>query len=217
LLAFRVQPEETLTVNADDHRLISDCLAGNSAAFGALVTRYQDRLYNTVFRLVDNPEDARDAVQEAFLSAYQSLAGFKGDSLFFTWLYRIAINTAISMRRKQRAVLRLTAGMNPGAHGEPADRSEASQPGRALEMAEDERRIHQALGRMSPEHRAVLVLKDMEGRKYEEMAELLEVPIGTIRSRLHRARLELRDILLQQENMVEPLNQPGLKQPRRNG
>ena len=190
-------------MNADDHRLISDCLAGDAAAFGALVTRYQDRLFNTVFRLVVNAEDARDVVQEAFLSAYQSLAAFKGDSLFFTWLYRIAINNAISMKRKQRAVLRLTTGLETGAVAEPADRSEATQPGRAMEMAEDERRVHQALSRLSAEHRTVLVLKDMEGRKYEEMAEILEVPIGTIRSRLHRARLEMRDLLLADEKKLE--------------
>lgn len=187
-------------MNADEHRLISDCLAGDHAAFGTLVARYQDRLYNTVFRLVGNAEDARDAVQETFLSAYQSLAGFKGDSLFFTWLYRIAINHAISMKRKQRVVLRL--GSARGSGTEPADPSDAAQPGRALEMAEDERRIQEALARMSPEHRTVLILKDMEGRKYEEMAELLDVPVGTIRSRLHRARFELRDILLQEEKKV---------------
>ena len=190
-------------MNADDHRLISECLAGNPAAFGVLVTRYQDRLFNTVFRLADNAEDARDVVQEAFLSAYQSLAAFKGDSLFFTWLYRIAINHAISMKRKQRPVLRLTTGLEAGTVAEPADPSEATQPGRALEMAEDERRIHQALARLSAEHRTVLVLKDMEGRKYEEMAEILEVPIGTIRSRLHRARLEMRDLLLAEEKEIE--------------
>jgi RNA polymerase sigma-70 factor, ECF subfamily len=190
-------------VNADDNRLISECLAGNTAAFGELVTRYQDRLYNTVFRLVNQPEDARDAVQEAFLSAYQSLSTFKGDSLFFTWLYRIAINTAISLKRKQRAALRLTSGLESGTLNEPVDPSDLAQPGRALEMAEDEKIIHQALNRLSAEHRTVLVLKDMEGRKYEDMADILEVPIGTIRSRLHRARLELRDILLQDEKKVE--------------
>jgi len=89
-------------VNADDNRLISECLAGNTAAFGELVTRYQDRLYNTVFRLVNQPEDARDAVQEAFLSAYQSLATFKGDSLFSSWVYRVAANTALMRLRSQR-------------------------------------------------------------------------------------------------------------------
>jgi RNA polymerase sigma factor (sigma-70 family) len=82
---------------------------------------------------------------------------------------------------------------------EPQDPSESNQPGHALEMAEEERRLHQALRRLSPEHRSVLVLKDMEGMKYEEMAVVLEVPVGTIRSRLHRARLELREILLQEE------------------
>src|SRR6266704_4555873 len=190
-------------MSADDQRLIAEFLQGRSAAFGELVRRYQDRLFNTVYRLLDNAEDAQDVVQDAFLNAYQSLATFKGDSLFFTWLYRIAINTAISMKRKQRTVLQLTSGLESGTVNEPADPSEATQPGRALEMAEDERRIQQALSRLSPEHRTVLVLKDMEGRKYEDMAELLEVPIGTIRSRLHRARLELRDILLKDEDKVE--------------
>lgn len=190
-------------MNGDDHRLIAQSVAGDTGAFSVLVTRYQDRLYNTVFRLVGNAEDARDVVQEAFLSAYQSLDSFKGGSLFFTWLYRIAINNAISMKRRQRAVLRLTAGLESGMRSEPADPSQDAQPGRALEMAEDERRVHQGLARLSAEHRTVLVLKDMEGRKYEDIAELLEVPIGTVRSRLHRARLELRDILLQTERQVE--------------
>jgi RNA polymerase sigma-70 factor (ECF subfamily) len=180
-------------VSADDQQLIAECLAGRTAAFGELVTRYQDRLYNTVYRLLEHGEDARDVVQEAFLSAYQSLRTFKGDSLFFTWLYRIAANTAISHKRKQRVVLRLQGGEGCT---EPPDSSEANRPEHALEMAEEEKRVHEALNRLSAEHRMVLVMKDMEGQKYEEMAEILQVPIGTVRSRLHRARLELRDILL---------------------
>lgn len=184
--------------------MIAQCLAGDTAAFGVLVSRYQDRLFNTVFRLVGSAEDAADVVQEAFLSAYQSLGAFKGDSMFFTWLYRIAMNNAISLKRKQRVVLRLATGQERGSTAEPADRSEAAKPGRAMEMAEDERRVHEALARLSSEHRAVLVLKDMEGRKYEEIAEVLEVPIGTIRSRLHRARIELRDIMLADEKELKP-------------
>ena len=185
-------------MNADDQQLIADCLKGRSAAFGELVSRYQDRVYNTVYRLLDNAEDARDVTQEAFLSAYQSLHAFKGDSLFFTWLYRIAVNTAISHKRKRRGVLRLH---DPAAGPvEPADPSETNRPEHAMELAEEEKRVQEALGRLSPEHRAVLVMKDMEGQKYEDMADVLGVPIGTIRSRLHRARLELRDILLQEQS-----------------
>jgi RNA polymerase sigma-70 factor (ECF subfamily) len=180
---------------SDDHRLIADCLRGRTAAFGELVRRYQDRLYNTVYRLVGNAEDAHDVVQDAFLNAYQSLESFKGDSQFFTWLYRIAFNTAVSLKRKQRVVLRIESGHGEGGTQEPLDPSESNRPGHALEQAEEERRLHEALQRLSAEHRAVLVLKDLEGLKYEEMAEALQVPIGTIRSRLHRARVELRELL----------------------
>jgi RNA polymerase sigma-70 factor (ECF subfamily) len=186
-------------VSADDHRLIADCLKGRTSAFGEIVRRYQERLFNTVYRLVDNAEDAQDVVQETFLSAYQSLDSFKGDSLFFTWLYRIAMNTAISLKRKQRVALSIDAHRAGDNNHEPLDGSEYSQPGLALEKAEQERRIQEALNRLSPEHRTVLVLKDMDGMKYESMAEVLQVPIGTIRSRLHRARLELRDILQTEE------------------
>ncbi len=193
------------TVSADDRRLIADCLQGDSAAFGELVRRYQDRLYNTVLRLVDHPEDAQAVVQDAFLQAYQALGGFKGDSQFFTWLYRIAMNTAISWKRKQRVTLRMHGGRDEGGGTvEPVDPSEWSQPGYALDQAERERTIRQALSRLSPEHRAVLILKDMEGQKYEDMAEVLQVPIGTIRSRLHRARLELRELLKQQDEERKP-------------
>jgi RNA polymerase sigma-70 factor, ECF subfamily len=185
-------------VEGDDLVVIADCLAGKTAAFGALVGRYQDRLYNTVFRLVDNAEDALDVVQEAFLSAYQSLESFKGDSQFFTWLYRIAVNTAISHKRKRRVVARID-GRNGEAALDPLDPSAHGQPGHALERAEEEQRVHGALARLSPEHRAVLVMKELDGLKYEEIAEALRVPIGTVRSRLHRARLELRELFEQDE------------------
>jgi RNA polymerase sigma-70 factor, ECF subfamily len=186
-------------VSADDNRLINESRGGNTAAFGELVSKHQDRLFNTVLRLVNNSEDARDVVQEAFLHAYQSLHSFKGDSLFFTWLYRIAVNTAISMKRKQKPVLRIRPGGDENQAVDPLDSAETNRPGYAIELAEEERRVHYALAKLSAEHRAVLVMKDMEGLKYEEMAEILGVPVGTIRSRLHRARLEIREILLQQE------------------
>jgi RNA polymerase sigma-70 factor (ECF subfamily) len=186
-------------VSDDDHRLIAASLDGDTAAFGDLVRRYQDRLYNTVYRLLDNADDAQDVVQDAFMNAYQSLAGFKGDSQFFTWLYRIAVNTAISHKRKQRVTLSIEAGRNGQGRVEPLDTSDASRPGQALERAEEERRVQCALNRLSLEHREVLILKDLEGEKYEAMAERLGVPIGTIRSRLHRARCELRELLEKEE------------------
>ncbi|MFO0821595.1 MAG: sigma-70 family RNA polymerase sigma factor [Gemmataceae bacterium] len=156
--------------------------------------RYQARLYNAAIRLVDNAEDAADVVQDAFLNAYQSLHSFKGDAEFFTWLYRIAFNTAISLKRKRRAAVSLDA-VGPEGGIDPDDPSDYVKPGLALERTEEERQLQEAMVRLSHEHREVLVLKDIEGMQYDEIAEILKVPIGTIRSRLHRARLELRELL----------------------
>jgi RNA polymerase sigma-70 factor (ECF subfamily) len=186
-------------VSDDDRRLIANCLGGRRDAFGELVSRYQARLYNAVIRVVDNPEDAADVVQDAFLNAYQSLHSFKGDAEFFTWLYRIAFNTAISLKRKKRATVSLDAS-GPEGGIDPDDPSEYIKPGAALQRSEEEAQLQEAMNRLSHEHREVLVLKDIEGLKYEEIAEILGVPIGTIRSRLHRARLELRDLLPPEDN-----------------
>lgn len=182
-------------VNNDDRRLITESLNGRQSAFGELVVRYQDRLFNAVVRVVDNADDALDVVQDAFVSAYQSLSTFKGDAEFYTWLYRIAFNTAVSLRRRRRSLVSLETGRDGEAVIDPADPHEDLQPGVSLERSEEEAALQAGLNRLSAEHRIVLVLKDIEGLKYEQIAEILEVPIGTIRSRIHRARLELRDLL----------------------
>ncbi len=179
----------------DDGRLIAESLAGNQGAFGILVGRYQDRLFNAVYRVLDNLEDAQDVTQESFVSAYQSLASYKGDAQFFTWLYRIAMNAAISLRRKKRATISLDSAIGSVTTFHPVDESRDSQPGSALERAESEAQLRWALNRLSMEHRAVIVLKDIDDLRYEEIAEIMKVPIGTVRSRLHRARLELRELL----------------------
>lgn len=184
-------------MNADDRRLIRDTLSGQSAAYGELVRRYQDRLFNAVLRVVGKPEDAADVVQDAFVNAYQSLRSFQGDAEFFTWLYRIAFNAAISWRRRQRNTLSLDAERGGLSIAEPADESRDIRPGEAMERREEEERIAAALAKVSDDHREVLVLKDLEGLKYDAIAEILDIPIGTVRSRLHRARLELHDLLVQ--------------------
>jgi RNA polymerase sigma-70 factor (ECF subfamily) len=190
-------------VSADDQRLLADSRRGNLQAFGELVRRYQDRLFNTVYRLLDNTEDAQDVVQEAFLSAFQALKSFKGQAQFYTWLYRIAVNSAISLKRKKRVGLSIHIGPGETFAFEPLDPSEANRPDFSLERQEEEQRVQDALNRLSPEHRAVLILKDIQGEKYETMAAILSVPVGTIRSRLHRARMEMRELLEQEERHKE--------------
>ena len=186
--------------SADDRRLIDECLKGRTAAYGDLVRRHQDRLFNTVYRVLGHTDDAQDVVQDTFISAYQSLHTFKGDSQLFTWLYRIAMNAAITLKRKKKAAISLDTGSKNELIIDPSDQSVDNQPGDSMERNEDEARLKEALARLSPEHRAVIVMKDIDDMKYEAIAEILKVPIGTVRSRLHRARLELRELLEQKKD-----------------
>jgi RNA polymerase sigma-70 factor (ECF subfamily) len=180
--------------SAEDSRLIQDCLKGSSDANAALVRKYQDRLYNTVLRVTGHAEDARDLVQDAFVQAYRALDRFQGDSAFYTWLYRIAVNTAISHKRRYRAMASIE-GNTRGASFDPADDAVQSDPSGRMEQDDRDRQVREAIDGLPFEYRTVLVMKEIDGHKYETIAHMLNCPIGTVRSRLHRARLELRDRL----------------------
>ncbi len=177
---------------SDDAQLIEQALGGHSEAFGQLVLKYQDRLYNTVFHVVGHAEDARDIVQEAFVQAFLKLESFRRHSAFYTWLYRIAFNAAMTSRRKRRPTLSVNRAKESG-NVEPAD--DEDEPAESLERKERCRQVRHAIGQMPEEYRIVLVLREIDGCCYETIAEVLDLPIGTVRSRLHRARMHLRDQL----------------------
>jgi RNA polymerase sigma-70 factor (ECF subfamily) len=177
---------------ASDEELIAAFLQGRAEAFSVLVRRYQNRLFNTLSRYLNQDEDALDVVQETFLSACQALPRFKRGSQFYTWLYRIAMNHAIDLRRR-KVRLAFAGGMEGLENA--TDDSRNSKPESLAEQKEAGELVQRALMCLSGEHRLVLVLKDIDEMQYEEIAEVIGVPIGTVRSRLHRARLELRDVL----------------------
>jgi RNA polymerase sigma-70 factor (ECF subfamily) len=186
-----------MTGSQDDHTLVAACRAGQTESFGELVRRYQDRLYPTIVRLIGSPEDAQDILQDAFVRAFEKLDQFQGESSFYTWVYRIAVNLALSGRRKRNG--RGHSWPKHRSHDrsilDPPDSSLETDPAMALELVERETIIEAALDALGPEHRAVVVLKDFDGHRYEEISALLQIPVGTVRSRLHRARCELRDRL----------------------
>jgi len=186
----------------DDLSLVETCRGGQTEAFGALVRRYQDRLYSTVLRLVGSSEDAEDVLQDAFVRAFERLDQFHGDSSFYTWIHRIAVNLALSgyRRRRVRVSLKRSRMWSAPVSSEPADLSPEADPTISLERAERERIIEDALDCLGPEHRAVVILKDFDGHRYEEISAILDIPVGTVRSRLHRARCELRELL---RNLVD--------------
>ncbi|HUY35883.1 MAG TPA: sigma-70 family RNA polymerase sigma factor [Pirellulales bacterium] len=185
----------------DDNRLIDETLAGNSAAFGDLVRKYQDRLYNTIAHVIGSPEDARDVVQDAFVQAFVKLETFQRTSAFYTWLYRIAFNAAISGKRRRKPTLSVERQREQCGE-EPVDGGGA--PGERLEQQELAAQVRAALAKLSEEHRAVIVLREMDGHDYDAIAGILDLPVGTVRSRLHRARLRLREELKQVLQLDHP-------------
>jgi RNA polymerase sigma-70 factor (ECF subfamily) len=186
----------------DDQTLIDACRAGKTEAFGILVRRYQDRLYPTVLRLTGCAEEAQDLLQETFLRAFEKLSKFQGDSSFYTWVYRIAVNLALSGRRRRRPRANLGEGTDGNTGIAVVDPRE-TDPSLPLERAERERTVQNALNSLAADHRAVVVMKEYDGLRYEEIGVILGIPVGTVRSRLHRARCELREklrVLIDQES-----------------
>lgn len=177
---------------SDDSELVTAAQQGDREAFGSLVERYQDRVYNTLVRVVGSREDALDVTQEAFVQAYVKLASFRGESKFFTWLYRIAMNLALSHRRKRRPNLSVDE-MRQNIGEEPI--SDQASPEKVAISQEHAATVQQALAELGDQHCQILVLREMENCSYEEISEILEMPIGTVRSRLFRARLQLKEKL----------------------
>ncbi len=185
--------------NLTDQQLIDQTLAGNTDAFGGLVGRYQDRLFNSIVHVIRNESDAEDVVQDAFVLALTKLDSFKGNSQFYTWLFRIARNVAISRLRKKRPKVSLDAPPvgDDVAHVVRLELpDDGAAPSEKMERQERAQALMNALGRLSNEHREILVLREMDNLDYETIAEMLELAVGTVRSRLHRARSQLRELLM---------------------
>ncbi|PYN21260.1 MAG: hypothetical protein DMD99_20115 [Candidatus Rokuibacteriota bacterium] len=183
-------------MDSDDAALIERCRAGDLAAFEPLVEKYRQRVYRLAYNVLRDPEEAWDVSQDAFIRAFQALASFRGDSAFYTWLFRIVMNVARDRARQHAA--RGRAFGTERVEEEDWDRVLAGQgtaPDTRAVQVEERERIGRALSTLSEQHRAIIMLSDLEGLSYREIAEVLNIPMGTVMSRLHNARRRLRDAL----------------------
>ncbi len=188
-----------------EQELIHSARKGDSMAFGELMQAHQDKIYTLCYRMTGNAEDAADLTQEVFLSAWRSLSRFQEQSSFGTWVYRMATNASIDFlrREKRRQVLSMT--MEEDSEERQAQvPDERYSPHRLLEQKEARQAVADALAALSPEHRQVLVLREMEGLSYQEVGQLLDLEEGTVKSRIARARLALRDFLIKSGNFSAP-------------
>jgi RNA polymerase sigma-70 factor, ECF subfamily len=184
-----------------DGELVRVFQGGDEGAFVTLMQRHERRVYNLAYRMLGGPEDARDATQDAFLSCFRHLPTFRGESAFSTWLHRIAVNACYDLLRRRKPAASLEGDLvEPPATGDHADRAAASAD------------VQRALLQVPPEFRVVLILHELQDLPLEEIANALEIPLGTVKSRLHRGRVALGRAL-QGEEPREPQAVPAPSKP----
>jgi RNA polymerase sigma-70 factor (ECF subfamily) len=182
--------------DVDERVLIERCRAGDIAAFEPLVEKYRQRVWRLAFQVLRDREEAWDCAQDAFVRAFQSLATFRGQSAFYTWLFRIAMNVATDRLRARGAQARAFGSqLVPAEEWERTAPDPGARPDQAALGAERRVRIRQALDTLPPNARTIIMLSDVEGLSYREIASVLNCPIGTVMSRLHNARKRLRSAL----------------------
>jgi len=180
---------------SDDIELINRFRHGDKSVFEDIIVRYQDRIFNVCMHMLGNADDAQDAAQETFLKAYRNFVDFKPNASFYTWLYRIAINTCIDHKRKPiwESIFRRNDKDEEIVIEAP---SNIYCPEKAYQSKQIITALHIALKKLSPKLRAVIVLREIEGLSYEDISAALDISIGTVKSRISRAREELKTMLI---------------------
>ena len=190
-----------------EREIIERVLSGDTEAFEALVLEHQNKVYSLALRMVGNEEDARDMAQEAFIRAFNFLSGFRGDSKFSVWLYRLTSNICIDFlrsRSKKQTVSMTWTDEDGEEAGELEIPDDTWSPEQQLERSLTRESVRRGLDSLSPQYREILFLREISGLSYEEIAKALNLEEGTVKSRIFRARKKLCDFLLREGNIPEP-------------
>ncbi len=195
-----MQTEATLAqADVSEVDLVKRCQAGDPEAFDELVTRYRTRIFGMIYNMVHNEQDAWDLAQDSFVKAWRSIKRFRGRSSFYTWIYRIVMNVTIDWLRKKQVKGvgaefddAIQAKIDPASKTAP---KAGALPYEIMERSETRTRIENAIAQLSPDHRAVILMKEIEEMQYHEIAETLGCSIGTVMSRLFYARKKLQNLL----------------------
>jgi len=195
-LTIREQSQPVVTI--EDRILVKRAQEGEYCAFDSLIQRYQERVYATVYHMTSNHEDANDLTQETFIKAYKALKNFKGDSSFFTWVYRIAVNKTINFLKGRKNKIHLSLNdLDFNAEHDPDFVAFISDktPRRDLNLSELHEKLNEAMQKLSDVHRLVVTLHDVQGLSHEEISKIMDCNTGTVRSRLFYARQQLQGYL----------------------
>jgi RNA polymerase sigma-70 factor (ECF subfamily) len=182
----------------EDETLVARAQRGDAAAFDVLVDRYKERLYATIYHMTSNHEDANDLLQDTFVQAYRKLKSFRGHSSFYTWSYRIAVNLTLNhLKRRRRRQFFSLDDVDSGIETDPdfVELMSHVTPRREAGLAELQQRLHAAMQKLSANHRAVVVMHDIQGMTHADIAKVMRTSEGTVRSRLFYARQQLQGLL----------------------
>jgi RNA polymerase sigma-70 factor (ECF subfamily) len=190
-------------INIEDEVLVEKWRLGDAKAIERLAGKYQNRIYNLILRMCANPDDAAELTQDVFVKLIENIDGFQGRSAFYTWLFRIAVNLTLNYCKRKAAVGFVSLDAQAASDDEGVGRSLAGvlrsrktpDPAKIAENKELCQLIQKSIARMDDEHRVILVLRDIEGMDYAQIAEVLALELGTVKSRLSRARAALRQIM----------------------
>ena len=195
-------------MDLSDEELVARARKGDRPAFAHLVDRHRASVFNLTFRIVGNREDAEEAAQDVFVRAYRSLDRFRGDARFATWLYRIAVNVSLSSVRRSRRDLSTTSLSEPEADddGAPMQIPDTSaNPAERFEQAEFREQVRNLVSSLPPVYSAVISMYHIQSLSYDEISEALELPIGTVKARLFRARAALRNLVFRSMKPDSPV------------
>ncbi|MEZ0325491.1 MAG: RNA polymerase sigma factor [Fimbriimonas sp.] len=190
----------------EDEMLVSRAQTGDKTAYNALVRKHEERAYKFAFRLTRDPEEASDVVAEAFIRVFNALPNFKGQSTFTTWLYRILTNCFLDMKKRDKTKHNLSLDASLQTEDNEVQRQledPSASPQEDMEKAERERRMQRAVHRLPEYQRALVVMYHAEQMSYDEIAAALDLPVGTVKSRLNRARLSLRELLMKDRELFQ--------------
>ena len=202
----------------EETRLIREIRGGDGDAFETLVREHQTRVYNLALRMTGNPDDALDISQETFLKAWRTLGRFRGECSLGSWLYRIASNLSIDLLRKNRRqhLDKAVSLEEPGEDGRPLELPDVTgDPQALLERAEGRQAVWECLNRLPEEQKLILILRDVNGLSYEEIGETLDLELGTVKSRIFRARSRLANLLAEKGTFDRPPASQKQKKGRR--
>lgn len=186
-------------MTSDEKILLKKAIKGDITSFETLIKRYQSRAYNIAFRILGNEEDAKDAVQDSFIKIYRSLQKFKGNSSFYTWIYRIVTNTCYDFIKKRKKIQKNVSSLTQYNHfleGEIQDiKDELYEPEKIIDQKEETNNIIRCLNKLTLDHKIIIILRDVQGFSYEEISQILNCSEGTVKSRINRARHKLKEIV----------------------